>query len=325
MKMHEIQQLSLKWAAAAPDGQAKSMQEVLRAMGLDPGELYQELEMTSRFVDTHRDESVPGSRVNLHSHSFYEVLYCRSSCGTEYLVGSERYRLQRGDIIIVAPGVSHMPILPENMPEPYRRYVLWISAAFAQSVRELFPVLGDIPGGGAELVRTAGTRWEFLGDLFRSGVQMAESGAEDSEAMVVANTLTLMVQLRRAIYQDGGSVLRAERPELLDQVMAYVEKNLHRKLTLAEVARQFYVSESTVSQMFRQRLGISFHRCITQRRLIAAKLLIEGEELLEDVGQKVGFADYSAFYRAFRQEYGISPRQYRKRSITDRAGAGIEL
>ena len=34
--------------------------------------------------------------------------------------------------------------------------------------------------------------------------------------------------------------------------------------------------------------------------------------MLEQVGEQVGFSDYSSFYRAFKQEYGISPRQYRK-------------
>ena len=31
---------------------------------------------------------------------------------------------------------------------------------------------------------------------------------------------------------------------------------------------------------------------------------------MSDVGQQVGFADYSTFYRAFKKEYGISPQQY---------------
>jgi AraC-like DNA-binding protein len=50
---------------------------------------------------------------------------------------------------------------------------------------------------------------------------------------------------------------------------------------------------------------------VTQRRLIAAKKLIEKEMSLEEVSVQVGFYDYSGFYRAFKKEYGISPKQYR--------------
>lgn len=130
---------------------------------------------------------------------------------------------------------------------------------------------------------------------------------------MLSNTTYLMVQLYRAIREQSGLELKAEQPELLDRVMAYIEGNFHRHISLADTAKQFYVSESTVSQLFRQKLGVSFYRFVTQRRLITAKTLIEEGMLLEDVGRHVGFADYSAFYRSFRQEYGISPRQYRKK------------
>ena len=111
----------------------------------------------------------------------------------------------------------------------------------------------------------------------------------------------------------SATPLRAEKPELLDQVMVYVERHLSEKITLAEVARHLYVSESTITQAFRKRMDVSFYRCVTQRRLISAKALIEKGMTLESVAEQVGFSDYSSFFRAFKQEYGISPRQYRKR------------
>ena len=82
------------------------------------------------------------------------------------------------------------------------------------------------------------------------------------------------------------------------------------KITLEDTAKHFYVSVSTITQLFRQKMGTSFYRCVTQRRLIAAKVRIGNGESLEDVGRAVGFTDYSSFYRAFKKEYGITPRQY---------------
>lgn len=317
MKLTDIRSLAKElYPAESPTGHAQ-MLEQLRALGYDPNAFYQELEMSSRFVDTHRDVSYGGNPIHLHSHSFYEVIYCRGGSNIEYLVGTDRYRLQRGDIVIVPPGVSHRPLLPEMMTEPYKRYVLWINAQFAKNVTELFPVLRTYDVSGSSLIRTAGTRWEFLGDLFRSGVQEAEAGTPESEALVVANTVTLMAQLHRAITQDGSTALSAERPELLDKILAYVERHLSEKITLEDVARQFWISQSTVSQVFRQKMDVSFYRCVTQRRLIAAKTLISEGIGLEEVSTRTGFADYSTFYRAFKKEYGISPRQYRKMLVSN--------
>ena len=312
MKLEELRELTKKIGIPQTIKEQQEIQEFFRASGIEPGNFYQELEMSSRFVETHQDTSFTNSAVNLHSHTFYEVLCCRNTCGVEYLVGTERYRLQKGDIIMVHPGISHRPLIPETMTEPYKRDVLWLSVDFFKTMQQTFPDERLYENTGTHLLRTAGTRWEFLADKFRQGVKEAERKDVGWEAAVVANAMELMVLLRRAILDKNTKSLKAEKPELLDQVLSYVEGHLSEKINLSDMARHFYVSESTISQTFRKKMGVSFYRCVTQQRLIAAKSRIEKGQLLEEVGQAVGFSDYSAFYRAFKQEYGISPRQYRK-------------
>ncbi|MGN1000213.1 MAG: helix-turn-helix domain-containing protein [Faecousia sp.] len=312
MKLNELKKLAAWDSQPVSPGDQQEYLDALYSLGLDSGNFYQELEMSSRYVNTHQDVSSSASTVQLHSHAFYELICCQSTCGVEYLVGSERYRLQKGDIVIVAPGVSHRPILPENMAVPYRRDVLWLSEEFVGILPKLSPELLDGRMRPTHLVRTAGTKWEFLAELFHGGVQESENGQVGWEMAVIGNTLQLMALLNRAVRGGGTRPLRAEKPELLDRVMAYVEEHLAGKITLGEIARQFYVSESTISHVFRQKLGVSFYRCVTQRRLISAKTLIGQGQPLETVSRAVGFADYSTFYRAFKQEYGISPRQFQQ-------------
>lgn len=311
MKLEEVARLAGMVSRSSEPESQLAVQQALEKLGYEPGSFYQELEMSHRFVDTHQDVSYTNTAVQLHSHTFYEVLCCRNTCGVEYLVGADRYRLQRGDIILVPPGISHRPLLPEVMTEPYRRDVLWVSQEFMSTISRVFPQ--ELEGSmSTRLIRTAGTRWEYLIQKFRQGVKEAERRDVGWEAALTANTLQILVQLSRAALEQTMP-LRAEKPELLDLALAYVEENLGEKITLAEVAKHFYVSESTVSQTFRKKMGVSFYRCVSQRRLIAAKTLIEEGVLLEEVSRRVGFADYSAFYRAFRQEFGISPRQYRSK------------
>ena len=310
VKLDELKQMAAKVSNSPARHGQQEYQDVLRSFEFDSINLYQELEMSSRYVNTHQDVSFSHTTVQLHSHAFYELLCCRSNCGVEYLVGSERYRLQKGDIVIVAPGVSHRPILPENMASPYRRDVLWISEEFASLMLHLSPDLLDGRMRPTNLVRTAGTKWDNLAELFHYGVQESENAQPGWELAVMGNTMQLMALLNRAIRDGSARPLRAEKPELLDRVMAYIEQHLSEKITLGDISRQFYVSESTISHVFRQKLGVSFYRCVTQRRLIAAKTLIEQGQPLEAVSRSVGFTDYSTFYRAFKQEYGICPRQY---------------
>ena len=317
MKLDEMRRLAnLEWPESAT--QQQRFWEQMRAMGLEPGALYQELEMSSPYVDTHRDVSFSNTHIQLHSHDFYELLYCCNNCGAEYLVGSERFRLQRGDLIFVPPGISHRPLLPERMAEPYKRYVLWLSQAFMDQYGALFPYPFTDKQHRASMLRTGGTQWEALGELFQAGVREAEQQQDGWQAAVMGNTMMLLTQIKRATDQSTARGLSAEKPELLDRIMAYVEENFSHNFTIAELAAHFFVSGSTVSHLFQQKLGVSFGRYVTQRRLIAAKTMIGQGMLLEDVSIRSGFGDYSGFYRAFKQEYGISPRQYR--SLQEKSG-----
>ena len=307
MKLGQLHKL----AQAIPNLTSEGLQEQIRSLGLDPNNLYQELEMTSPYVDTHRDSSASNAHMQLHSHTFFELIYCCNTCGAEYLVGSERYRLRQGDIVFIPPGISHRPLLPENMAQPYERYVLWLSQEFMENFALLFPYPFSEKQANTGLLRTGETTPAPLGDLFRNGVIEAENQEDGWEAAIIGNTMTLLSQLKRAT--DGHKLhqLKAEKPQLLDKLTAYVEENYIRSITLADTAKHFYISESTISHLCKEKLGVSFYRYVTQRRLIAAKNLIEKGLLLDDVAMQTGFQDYSGFYRAFKQEYGITPRQYK--------------
>lgn len=267
--------------------------------------------MSSRFVNTHRDTTYAKGMVSLHSHAFYEMLYCRSSCGVEYLVGSDRYKLQKGDIVFVSPGISHRPILPEKMAQPYVRDVIWFSPEVMTNLNLTFPNPLSHQLGGYALIRTAGTRWEFLERLFQRGVDEEMQKRPCWEAAVFGNSIMILTYLERAYIEHSAGMMRTEKPELLDSVTAYIEAHYSEHISVRELSRNFYVSDSSISHLFKQKMGVSIYHYVTQRRLISAKNLISEGAALEQVAARVGFSDYSAFYRAFKQEYGISPRQYR--------------
>ena len=109
------------------------------------------------------------------------------------------------------------------------------------------------------------------------------------------------------IQQDA----RGRKP-LLEQITAYVEENLAEKITLKQVADEFKVSVSTVTQLFQKKTQNTFHHFLTNCRMEKARTLILQGLPLESVGKEIGYQDHSTFYRAFRQTFGISPREYRK-------------
>ena len=107
--------------------------------------------------------------------------------------------------------------------------------------------------------------------MFRKGVLEEEEKRPGWEAAVMGNTLSIFANLKRIYMERSAGTMRAEKPELLDRVAAYIEKHYTTHITIDDLARQFYVSNSSISHLFKQKMGVSVYRYITQRRLISAK------------------------------------------------------
>ena len=280
----------------------------LKQKGVDLENFYQEIEMNSRFVNTHPDNS--RYAMELHSHNFYEILYIRRG-NVQYLLGTNRYGVQPGDVIFIPPQVSHRALLANRENEPYERYVLWLSREFVAMLRSVWPGL-RLNGDRCRLLRMSAEHRDSIGRLFHRGISFAAEGRPGSELEVMGNTFQLLVQLERLFSDDEITPPEREKRELLDDIVEYIELHLAGKITLEGTARHFLVSRSTVSHAFQQRLNVSFYRFVTQRRLLAARERILAGDAMNSIAEQVGFSDYSAFYRAFKQEYGIAPRDYAK-------------
>ncbi len=310
MKISELRDLQSKFNQPKTPEEFERIMEYIRNLGINLSNLYQELEMSSRYVNIHKDITYKKMNISLHSHSFYEIMFCRASDRVEYLVGSRQYKLMAGDIVVVAPGVSHMPIIPDDMQYPYDRDILWVNADFMRRVSELFPDSRIETMKDLLLLRTKGTSWSYIGDYFTDGVKESASQKTGYDKIITAHAILIISHILRAMSEDSSKDFQPEKPTLINALIEYIEGHLDEKLVLDEVAAQFYISRGTVNKLFRESMDISFYKFVTQRRLILAKVLINEGEAMESVAARCGFSDYSTFYKAFKKEYGISPREF---------------
>ena len=314
MKRNELLDLLGKNYRIHSEKEKEQFKIDMHSHGFDPGSYYQELEMSSPYIDTHTDTDYSYENMSLHSHTFYEIICCRTNCSVEYLIGPYRYTLQKGDILLIRPGVSHKAVLPEHMTVPYERDILWINTDFVMHVMSFIGVTG-YPDLSSHLLRTANTPWEYLCDMIHTGILEEERKQEAWQSAVLGNTILFLSHLRRAMLSRAALPLKAESTGLLDEIIAYLDDHYLERITMSDLAKHFFVSERTISSLFRQHLGITFWQFLTQRRLIAAKSLILEGYPMDTAAERAGFADYSTFYRAFRKEYGISPNAYKKQNM----------
>ena len=310
MKISELRDLQNRFNQPKTPEEVEEIMEFIRSCGINLSNLYQELEMSSKYVNIHKDITYKKMSISLHSHSFYEIIFCRTSDRVDYLVGPRQYKLTAGDVVVVAPGASHMPIMPDDMQYPYERDILWVNADFMKKVSALFPDSRIETMKDILLLRTKGTSWSYIGDYFADGIRESDGQKVGYDKIITAHAILIISHILRALSEGNTRDFQPEKPTLINSLIEYVEGHLDERLVLDEVAAHFYISRGTVNKLFRESMDTSFYRFVTQRRLILAKVLINEGEAMESVAAKCGFTDYSTFYKAFKKEYGISPREF---------------
>jgi AraC family transcriptional regulator len=99
----------------------------------------------------------------------------------------------------------------------------------------------------------------------------------------------------------------------LRQAIEYINQNLEKDLTLAEIATAAGVSMYHFSRLFKQSTGYSPHQYVMNCRIETAKrLLAKTEEAIDQICRQVGFQSQSHFTNVFRKLIGTTPKAYRR-------------
>lgn len=280
------------------------------------GNLWQECQMSDPSVEVRFQINTEATdTILLHNHPFYEILFCKSG-NIQYLLGDKRFRLFSGDILLIPPGINHQPLFLEALTEPYERYVLWISKEFWNRKIQEYPDLDfaflQCIKRGSYLLRSSRPTWSGLFSVIQNILKEQEERKLGWEFAVRYTTLMLMLHICRTYYYQDIIIPDAEKETLMDDIFTYIDVNLAEKISLNKIAEHFLVSKSTISHMFEKHFHISFYQCVIHRRLIKAKNDLLTGIPLKDIWENCGFSDYSTFYRAFKREYSMSPREFKK-------------
>ncbi len=135
---------------------------------------------------------------------------------------------------------------------------------------------------------------------------------------------TLLCRLPGRVLAPDEAAAADRRNARLQRLIRYVDENYMHKLRLADFAAQEDCSLSYLSHFIRQTTGMTFQEYVTAVRFNSAcKLIADTDMRLLDICVAAGFSDYRYFSRAFRQQYGLTPEEYRRAAPAAAAGAPV--
>lgn len=219
--------------------------------------------------------------------------------------------LRSGDIHIIPAGHAHrfvratdaqtwhIALLPEQLDRQRFADVLAPLAAVAE-------------GSASPRITIAKNRRAFVTSLFH---ELAEERARSPLRRESLVALLLTEIAEHAVARIAAPPVQPV--DLAARAVAFIAANALSPLSLEDVARSLGRHRAHVADVVRRATGRTVGELIAEVRLDEARRRLEDtDELVEIIGERVGYTDATHFARMFKRRYGAAPRAWRTRTAT---------
>lgn len=252
--------------------------------------------------------------VELHHHDFYEIYYFISG-SVAYNIELDTYILNPDDIVLISPGQLHKPVFLREA-QKYERIVLWISKKMMES---LSTANTDLELCFRLATQTKRNRIPKRQDLTKQvrdcleGLLTSSSEQYGNDVLVEVYIKYILIHLAR--YLDTSKLASnadSKKTPLMDNSLQYINNNLAGDLRLQSIADHLNISKFYLAHEFKRQHGINIGRYITLKRLSLAKELLLSGKTVQDIATICGYNNISNFFRLFKLEFGMTPKEYYK-------------
>jgi len=241
----------------------------------------------------------------LHTHENYEV-YLFLDGDASYIVEDKTYSLEPCDIIVIRKHELHG--VHPNSDAPYRRIPLHINPAFfaanhCSEYEARFLSTSSIPGNKipANIVHSSG-----LYDLFMKYKKYSDNFTATTDSPVLT---ALIIEILYLVNQVTEYSVTDVSTGPLKDVILYLNTHYTEDITLDMLEEKFFLSKYYLCKAFRKTTGLTLQEYVRLKRLAKVKDLRLAGATISEAALAAGFKDYSSFYRVYKKEYGVSPRE----------------
>ncbi len=243
-------------------------------------------------------------RTDIFGNTFHNCfeLYLFLDGNVDLITDRAHISLRPYQLVIIPPERYHQ-LSVRDAAENYERCVLNLDTDFLDSDE-----LKNALSGKDILSLSAFDR--IVTDFMYLKEQTDISSDADMKYLLPAIACDIVFCIKRAACSDSETQGGIEK--LSRDAINYLNSHYTEAIDLAMLSKRFHVSVSTLCHVFKKDFGITVKQYLMQKRLNAAKLYLSRGEKAEAVCEKVGFTNYSAFFRAYKKQFLTPPSRSSK-------------
>lgn len=241
-----------------------------------------------------------------HYHPDYELYYLINGT-TQYLIGDEAIRVEKGEFVFVPKKLPHKTD-SEKCLHNERILVCFGDEVFDAAMDGVLEELSR-----EKLIRVEKSRLPVLTEILQKLQKEYSKERKFRDGMIINYIRELLLLLCR--YRTAETQKISEADRLIYQISEYIATHFDESLSLEELSQKFALSTGHLSRKFKSVIGVGVGEYITYIRILNAEKLLKTTTLsITEIADRCGFNDSNYFSTVFRKTMGSTPHQYRKMS-----------
>ena len=252
----------------------------------------------------------------LHYHDEIELNYIKNAKGAKRIIGDHVAEIGDHELVLVGPNLQHGWFGTGFRENQVEEITIQFHKDFFDDKFLQKNQLNFISTMLRKSVRGILFSQETIRHLEPRIVTLHKKQGFDSVLELMSILHDLSISRDYTILSDTGfndADTFSYNSRRIEKVMAFVNSNFDKPITLEEAARIANMTESAFSRFFKLRTGITFIDCLTEVRLgHASRMLIETTKTIAEIAYSCGFNNISNFNRIFKKKKNCTPKELRE-------------
>jgi len=255
----------------------------------------------------------------LHKHDYIEMTYVVSGEINHIMNMKEKLVQKKGDLLFLNKRASH-ELLPAGKDDIAVNFL--ILPDFFQTPLAMFEQENLLRNFIVDCISGENNYGDYI-LIHTDGIIQVENLLENmiysiidknhSNNFIIQSSMGLLFSTL-SLYSNliGNKSKDNKETNQLITALKYIEDN-YKNGTLSEISDKIGCPTYYISRLLKKHTGNNFKDLLQKRKLRQAAHLLESSTIVTDeIIAKIGYENSSYFYRCFKKEYGMSPKEYRK-------------